>query len=255
MQRLGQNQGRYHGEPIDIDAVQSETDALARAAGWSVETFLEIPEIHLRAYSRPFPGSRKNLYLATGIHGDEPSGPLAVLELLKQNDWPQANLWLVPCTNPTGFRLNTRENQLGIDLNREYRQPATAEIRAHRDWLERQPEFDLTILLHEDWEANGFYVYELNPRGKPSLAEPIIEAVRPLCPIETAEQVDDFSCVGGIIRPPFNPAERPQWAEALYLITHKSEQSYTLETPSDFPLQFRVRTHVAAVREAFRHLR
>jgi murein peptide amidase A len=255
MQRLGKNQGRYHGEAIDIDAVQSEIDQSALATGWSAETFLDLPQIRLRSYHRSFPGAKTNLYIATGIHGDEPSGPLAAVELLKENAWPNVNLWLVPCTNPTGFRLNIRENHQGIDLNRDYRSLVTHEIKAHAAWLQRQPRFDLALLLHEDWEANGFYVYELNPHGRPSLAEPMINAVRQLCPIETAELVDNFTCRGGIIRPAVIPEERPLWAEAIYLIAHKSEQSYTLETPSDFPLRFRVQAHVTAVHEVFRHLR
>jgi len=252
MQRLGKNLGRYHGEKIDIDAVQRETRDLALANGWSAETFLDVPEIVLRGYYRPFPGAQRNLYMGTGIHGDEPSGPLAVLELLRENAWPATNLWLVPCINPTGFRRNTRENGQGIDLNRDFRHLTTPEVTAHVGWLQRQPEFDLCLLLHEDWEANGFYVYELNPEDRPSLAEAIIEAVRALCPIETAESVDTFICKAGIIRPPVNPPERPQWAEAVYLIANKTRQSYTFETPSDYPLPLRVRAHLAAVHEAFR---
>jgi protein MpaA len=254
MQRLGKNQGRYHGEQIDIDAVQRETHELALAGGWSGETFLDLPRITLRGYHRPHPGAARNIYVGTGIHGDEPSGPLAIIELLRQNLWPKANLWLVPCVNPTGFRRNTRENDQGIDLNRDYRSLATPEISAHARWLQQQPPFDLSLLLHEDWEANGFYVYELNPENHPSLAEPIIEAVRALCPIETAEVVDTFTCKDGIIRPLVNPEERPQWAEAIYLIANKSRQSYTLETPSDFPLRFRVQAHLAGVNGAFRWL-
>jgi murein peptide amidase A len=254
MQRLGKNQGRYQGEGIDIDAVQREAHELALASGWKSEIFLDRPGITLRGYHRLFPGAHRNLYISSGIHGDEPSGPLAVLELLRENVWPAANLWLVPCLNPTGFRRNTRENDQGLDLNRDYRHRTSTEISAHIDWLSRQPDFDLGLLLHEDWESNGFYVYELNPGKRPSLAEPVIEAVRLLCPIESADLVDNFTCQGGIIRPIVKPEERERWAEAIYLIAHKSWQSYTLETPSDFSLPLRVKAHVVAVREVFRWL-
>jgi hypothetical protein len=250
MQRLGKNQGRYHGESIDIAHVQRETHRLAELHGWQCDTFLKTPEFALRAYRRPCPGAIRNLYLSTGIHGDEPSGPLAVLQLLEENRWPAANLWLVPCLNPTGFPLSTRENAHGIDLNRDYRHLTTTEISAHVAWLNQQPQFDLTLLLHEDWESNGFYVYELNPHKLPSLAESIVEAVRDLCPIETSELVDSWPCNAGIIRPNLDPKDRPQWAEALYLSVHKSRLSYTLETPSDFDLRLRVRVHVRAVRRA-----
>src|SRR3569623_1605664 len=119
MERLGKNHGRYHGEAVDIDAVQREAHALALAANWTCDTFFDQGDRTLRGYRRATPGARANLYLSAGIHGDEPSGPLALLELLKANNWPLANLWIVPCLNPTGFRLNQRENAEGFDLNRE----------------------------------------------------------------------------------------------------------------------------------------
>lgn len=249
MQRLGKNKGRYHGEQIDIDRVLMEFHQLAGKLGWTSETFLDDPVAVLRSYSRQVPNPRKNIYISSGVHGDEPSGPLALLELLQENRWPDdMNLWLVPCVNPTGFRQNTRENALGIDLNRDYRHLNTVEVQAHVRWLEQLPDFDLTILLHEDWEANGFYVYELNRGNLPGQAELLIESICKICPIETATLVDDWECRGGIIRPQIDPMDRPQWAEALYLGVHKTPQSYTLETPSDFPLPLRVKAHTHAVR-------
>ena len=61
-----------------------------------------------------------------------------------------------------------------------------------------------------------------------------------VCPIERATLIDNWPAENGIIRPHINPAERPQWPEALHLITHKTRLSYTLEAPSDFPLPMRV---------------
>lgn len=247
--RLGQNKGRYCGETIDISAVSRDIHQAALRAGWEWETFHE--PLNLRAYRRAAPEARLKLYLSTGIHGDEPSGPLAVLELLRQNEWPaHLDIRLVPCLNPTGFDLNTRENAEGTDLNRDYRNPQTGEIRAHVAWMERQPRFDLAIVLHEDWEANGFYLYELNPDGRPSLAPQVTREVGAVCPIETAAVVDSWPAAGGVIRPDVPPEARPQWAEALYLLVNKSRFGYTMETPSDFPLSIRVAAHVRAVRAA-----
>ena len=253
MQRLLRNNGRYHGETIDIDGLAEEIHLLALNQGWACDTFLSAPGLRLRAYRRHAPNPRLRLYLSAGIHGDEPSGPMAIRQLLEENPWPDdVDLWLVPCLNPSGYRVNSRENASGIDLNRDYRHRTQPEVQTHIAWLERQPRFDLTVILHEDWEASGFYVYELNPFGRKSIAEPIIEAMVDVCPVETAALVDDFPCFGGIIRPTEHPENRPQWAEALYLITHKSDQSYTLETPSDYPLPIRIQAHVQAVRTVLR---
>lgn len=249
MERLGKNLGRYHGETIDIDRVTSECHGIALARGWQCDTFLEEPGLTLRGYYRRSANPRKRIYFSTGIHGDEPSGPLAVRQLVEEDDWPaDIDVWLVPCLNPSGFRLNTRENSAGVDLNREYRKPLHAEVRSHIQWLEKQPSFDLTVILHEDWEAGGFYVYELNPQHRASFAEPVIAGMAGVCPVETAALVDNWECKGGIIRPNVTPENRDQWPEAVYLIAHKSGQSYTLETPSDFPLTLRVQAHVRAVR-------
>jgi hypothetical protein len=152
--------------------------------------------------------------------------------------------------NPLGFVLNQRGNAEGIDLNRDYRNPKTFETQKHISWLERQPQFDTCLCLHEDWESHGFYLYELNPDQRPSLADQIIAAVAPVCPIDMSENIEDRPAQGGIIRPNIVPQERLDWPEALYHITHKSRQSYTLEAPSDFPLATRVDALVAAVNAA-----
>ena len=251
MQRLGKNLGRYNGETIAIEQLQEDAHQSALAAGWTSETFLDAPGKKLRGYHRPSPGSEFNLYFSTGIHGDEPSGPLAILQLLREDQWPKANLWLVPCLNPSGFRLNTRENDEGIDLNRDYRRFRSVEVRAHVQWLDRQPNFLSSIILHEDWEANGFYIYESNPENRPTLAAPIIETLRPEFPIEHAEKVDNWPHKDGIIRPGINPADRPEWAESIYLLVNKTRQTYTFEAPSDFPLEFRVKGHLRAMRSSF----
>jgi predicted deacylase len=173
------------------------------------------------------------------------------LRLLQKIQWPaNAELWFCPCLNLMGFVLNRRENDKGKDLNRDYRHLETAEVRAHIAWLERQPQFDLCLCLHEDWESHGFYIYELNPENRPSLAETMIVRIAEVCPIDPSEIIEDRPARGGIIRPNLDPHTRPQWAEAFYLIVNKTRLSYTLEAPSDFPLTTRVNSLVAGVNAA-----
>jgi hypothetical protein len=166
-----------------------------------------------------------------------------------ENDWPDdADIWICPCLNPTGFSLNRRENADGVDLNRDYFHLRSAEIRAHVAWLNQQPNFDLTLCLHEDWESHGFYVYEVNPDHEPSLGEKMMLAVSKVCPIDLSTVIEDRPAQGGIIRPDLDPAKRPQWPEALFLVRNKTRHCYTLEAPSDFPLPTRVAALVTAVR-------
>jgi predicted deacylase len=254
MERLGKNHGGYRGETIDIRAVLREIEAAAAQHGWTSEKFGRQREFDLSALRRPpvrtsLPASR--IYLSAGIHGDEPAGPLAALKLIQENRWPEnLDYYFLPCLNPIGFTLNQRQNPDGIDLNRDYRNTQSAEVLAHVAWLERQPGFDLYLCLHEDWESHGFYLYEQNPDGKPSLAEKIIEAVQKLCPIDRAEIIEDRPAKDGVIRPNLDPRTRPLWAEAFYLIMHKSRQGYTLEAPSDFSLETRINALVAGVNAA-----
>lgn len=250
--RLGRNAGRYFGETIAIETVMEEQRHWAGAHGWQVEDIAVTPQWSLPAFHRAATAAhRRRIYLSAGIHGDEPAGPLAVRELLRDNLWPDdAEIWLCACLNPTGFPLNTRESAAGLDLNRDYQSLRSAEIRAHVAWLQRQPVFDVTFCLHEDWEAPGFYVYELNPDHRPSLAPRMIEAARAVCPIDTSELIDGRAARGGIIRPEIDPALRPEWPEAFYLFQNQTRLGYTLEAPSDFPLAMRVTALVKAVEAA-----
>jgi len=225
MQKLGKNHGGYHGETIDIRAVLCDVKIAAQKFGWTSEFFYKIGDLDLVALSKKshIPHSTSRIYISTGIHGDEPAGPLAALKLLQENHWPDnAEIFLLPCLNPEGFILNTRGNAAGIDLNRDYRHPETGEVAAHVHWLERQPKFNLTLCLHEDWESHGFYVYELNPDGQPPLAEKMVAAVARVCPIDLSPIIEDREANGGIIRPSLDPASRPKWPEAFWLLQNKT---------------------------------
>ena len=168
---------------------------------------------------------------------------------MEAHPWPAGlEVWLCPCLNPTGFATNTRENKSGLDLNRQYLDPQAEEIRPHVAWLEQQPRFDATLCLHEDWEAHGFYVYELSMNSDVSYAADIVRRVSAVCPIDRSPTIEGREAHEGIIRPVADLNSRPQWPEAFYLITHKTNISCTLEAPSDFPLPTRVAALVAGVR-------
>src|SRR5436190_452045 len=109
VKRLGKNTAGYSGETIDIAAVLRDCVTAARARGWTTEEILASPKPGLLALTRPASPNKRHesrLYLSTGIHGDEPAGPLAVRQLLQENQWPDdLAIWLCPCLNPSGFAL------------------------------------------------------------------------------------------------------------------------------------------------------
>lgn len=227
---------------IDPPALVAQFETAARAANFRVERFGEIAGTPLLALTKRTPGPRPRLYLSAGIHGDEPAAPLALLRLLEEGFFDTRAVWfLCPLLNPTGFIRGTRENAEGVDLNRDYQDLRTAEIRAHVAWLRHQPRFDVTLCVHEDWESTGFYLYELNPELRPSLARPMIDAVAPHCPIDPATTIDGRPIdEPGIIRPVSDPLMRANWPEAIYLRAHHTTLSYTLESPSAHPLEQRI---------------
>jgi len=253
MERLGRNRGGYFGERIDLDAVLADCAGAAATHGWTSEPLppATTPRMAYRRAART-PGAPR-LYVSAGMHGDEPAGPLAAARLLRENDWPEADLWLIPCLNPEGMRTGTRGNAQGVDLNRDYRNPQCAETLGHIEWLRQQPRFDLTLLLHEDWESHGFYTYEVNPGRARSLAPDIIAAAGTVCPVDPSPVIDGREISEpGILRPMITPEERPDWPEAFWLMANRGRLSYTLEAPSDWPLAVRAEALVRAVRAALR---
>jgi len=257
MLRLWRNHHKYCGETIEIDEVLADCIATAERTGWRMCRMLPGAACGLPAFVRKSSGgaldAMRCLYISTGIHGDEPAGPLAALCLLQQDNWPEnLSLVLCPCLNPDGFELNTRGNSAGIDLNRQYRRPRAFETAAHIHWLRGQPAFDLALCLHEDWESAGFYVYELNPDGLPSLAEDIVAAAGKVCPIDRSEKIEGWAARDGIIRPAVDPEASSDWPEAFYLLRNKTRLCYTLEAPSDYPLCIRTAALVEGTQAAVR---
>jgi murein peptide amidase A len=238
--------------PLDPMAFLPRFEAAARQAGFKIETYGEIHGYALCAATKRTPSPRPRIYLSAGIHGDEPAPPWTLLHLSEHGFFDERCTWFVcPLLHPTGFVSRTRENFTGVDLNRDYKSLQTVEVQAHVRWLRRQPNFDLAVCLHEDWEARGFYLYELTASTRPSLAQSMLDAVREHCPIENALTIDDRTVTEpGVIHPSGDPLLRETWPEAVYLRNFHSQMVYTVETPSALPLEQRVATHAAAVTAA-----
>jgi hypothetical protein len=239
-------------ETIAIAEVLSKCVDAARKARFKIET-LPVEPLEIIALSKVIKNAKHRIYISAGIHGDEPAGPLAILKLLESNIWPKrTSLWIFPCLNPSGFLAATRENSASRDLNRDYLHLDTPEIRAHTKWLSAQPQFDLTLCLHEDWEAKGFYLYEAKQDHHQTLSEEIIKKVAQTFPIDMSKEIDGYPAENGIINVFCDCNAFTYWPEALYLCHKKNSLNYTLETPSSFPLPKRVKAMVNAIKEAMK---
>jgi protein MpaA len=192
-------------------------------------------------------------YLSTGIHGDEISGLFALREMLRRPDFfRDFNTVIFPILNPDGIARGTRANASGIDLNRDYREPKSAEVASHIEALKTLGHFDAAMLMHEDYEGVGAYLYELNDR-RPATGREIIAAMGRHVPIDLRPEIEGVSAEGGVILRrnivlKLGPiAERKEWPEAIYLSLNHTDICYTTETPKPFPLAQRVQAQIAAV--------
>lgn len=234
---------------FDWAAYPATFRAAAAAAGFTQTVLTQLDGEPLVAWELPGEGPR--VYLSAGIHGDEPAGPRALLELLSGGFFTPTSHWLIcPALNPTGLAAGSRENAAGLDLNRDYFLRETREIAAHVAWLEARPRPDLFISLHEDWEATGFYFYEINlGDDDPGRAQQILTAVKPWFAPEAGPEIDGHEArTPGWIYHAAEPDLPEGWPEAIYMAKIGCPVSFTFETPSHAPLAQRVAAHAAAVR-------
>jgi murein peptide amidase A len=203
---------------------------------------------------------RPTISIAAGVHGDEPAGPWALLELTESGLLDPAfafRLW--PCTNPTGFDAGTRESADGVDVNRTFgrggRSPeARAILTANRD-----RKFALSIDLHEDCDAAGFYCYEYGGGeiGRAAIAaldaaelpvDPLAETFDRAGPLDatastrergriTADHRSEAIVLGGL-------------SYSLALARNAARHALTFETPSRLAWEARLKMHRIAVSAA-----
>jgi protein MpaA len=248
---------------FDPAAYVRDVEKAARDGGWDIHYLTPCP-----SSTRPWlqrkatsPETAPNLYLSAGIHGDEISGPSALLELVRRPGYfADFNTTLFPILNPEGLRRNVRENFEGIDLNRDYRDTQSAEIASHIEALKQLGRFDGAMFLHEDFEGIGAYLYELNDTLAPGLGVEIITAMGRHVPIDLRPVIEEAPSIGGVIDrrsliEKFGAIEdRPDWPEAIYLTQNHTRACYTTETPKPFPLEARVQAQIAAVATLMRAL-
>lgn len=226
---------------------------VAATQGFRPCTLCETAAGPLQVWQRA--GEGPTIYLSAGIHGDEPAGPLALLQLMEDGFFTDNINWAIcPCINPTGLESGCRNSQCGQDLNRDYLKRQTIEISAHTAWLESLAAPDLFLSLHEDSDVENFYFYEINQGSDaPMIAKSILTSVRPWFLPEPGPIIDDHVPreAGWIFHEP--EADEPEgWPEAIFLAKRGCPLSYTFETPSRAALSCRVSAQCAAVRAVCR---
>lgn len=66
------------------------------------------------------PGSKYSMLVIGSIHGSEPAGKFVVDELIKLGARQNTDLWVIRNGNPDGATRGIRQNEIGVDLNRNF---------------------------------------------------------------------------------------------------------------------------------------
>jgi len=130
-------------------------------------------------YQLIIPGKKHGtVCVSAGIHGDENSGPMAILELLrKRPSWFMngPRLILFPVVNPYGYDRGQRRNGQRLDLNRHFNdRPLAGEPRLIMSALKHET-VDAFLSIHEDDELAQPYLYSY---ANSERARTIVRSVR-----------------------------------------------------------------------------
>ena len=232
---------------------------VARRSGLKLEPFAQAGDFTLYyLQTRPSAASKKGgIYVSAGIHGDEPAAPEGLVQwaerhlpaIARANKLP---VMLFPCLNPFGLTHNQRTDEHGTDLNRVFREEDLTPVKELKALLAGR-RFDLAITMHEDFDAQGVYLYELR-RLHRSWGEELLAAVADLLPFETRHTVDGRRFQRGVLSMRYALGKVPGYPEAIWLYKQHARRAYTQETGSEFSLQLRVQTQVRLLETCFRLL-
>ena len=229
---------------------------VARACRLRLTAFAEAdgyPVYRLQTRDR-LPGG---LYVSAGIHGDEPAGCEGLLVWAERHlpalvsGKQSLPLLLLPCLNPWGLVHNRRSNEAGHDLNRLFDRDDLAPIAELKQLLEGR-RFELALHLHEDYDAQGNYLYELH-RERSVWGHDLLAVCRRSLPLDLRRRIDGRPFDLGVWRRT-HVRRIPEHPEAVHLFRHGCPRVITFETPSEFDLQRRVQAHVLLLRECVRRI-
>jgi predicted deacylase len=167
------------------------------------------------------PGPR--VFITSGIHGDEPAGPMAVLKLFQRltpDMLPHLPaMWILPLLSFEAFDGETREAG-GRDLNRAWNDKKVPSYMAEvRDYLKAHVP-DVFLDLHEDPKKDVVEPYTFRSSTEPGII---------------ADMQDAFGMT----------PKKPDYEGSITAFVDGlgCRQAATIETPEVWPLQERITFH------------
>lgn len=198
--------------------------------------------VHLKSKSeKPI-----KIFLSAGMHGDEPAGVEALTRFLEVDNThllDKFEFYILPCLNPYGYSRNVRWNSDGLDINRTFENNLSQEAVLVKTLL-ADKQLDLSIDFHEDWEYQGFYLFEIS-KDNSQLGKDIINRLGCKCEIKKEKMIDGFINNNGVIK--LDCEEFGERVMALYLANNHAKHSINLETPTQWEFDKRVSAHLESL--------
>lgn len=236
----------------DYKALVKEWTALSKAHGLKKQKLCDADGFPVFAFLSSALYATGGIYLSAGIHGDEAAGCHGLLKWAEENarSLKKLPLLILPCLNPWGLQQNRRSDFLGDDLNRAWSRNDKAIIVAVKQLLLGRS-LAFSLMLHEDYDAEGIYLYE-HLSDKPHIGEDILKRAGAFIAPDPRSKIEGRNVLKrGLFRfkassKRFDKMGHP---ESIFLFENYSERCVTFESPSEFAPEKRVAAHKAAVSE------
>lgn len=208
--------------------------------------------VHLLRFSAA-PQERKPLrvLLVAGVHGTEPAGVEALIQIAEQlarnpSRYSAVSLDIVPVVNPWAWVYGYRYNGDGEDVNRDFSSRRTREARIIRELYDQHGPYDLLLDLHES-KKTGYFIYQYVSEEE-GLGGEFVKLLTSLDkPLENNYREGLFKTTGGILQ---IPAASLLWISMggrlsleQYARLHGTRHAYTVETPLGDNFDQRVDVH------------
>ena len=183
---------------------------------------------------------KSTVCFSAGIHGEEPAGPWAILEFIKQYNpikYKDIRIILFPVANPYGFDRGIRRNFLNKDLNGHFcHKKLSGENKILYDAVKDERVYFFHA-LHEDEGFKKFYLYNFE-RKPEKIYRDVIVLGKKYFAIDTRRYIYDDPAKNGLI------INRPDGSFEDRLFRDGVPYSMCTETPEGQPLNKRVELNV-----------
>ena len=216
---------------------------VCRRRGFQLQTIGRVGEERFPLFMIVLPGKKKTACISAGIHGDERSGPLAMLKFLEtyRHRASGPKLILFPCLNPSGFDRNRRRTAERRDPNRHWTDRA-AHVPMHRFVKKalRSERVDHALSLHED-DRTKFFLYVIR-REEEIFYRKVLAAGGRVVSVHRGRNVYAARAEDGLVFDEHHSLE--DWMHAQGAATN-----ICAEAPGYLPLPVRIRLNLAVVLE------